>query len=1129
MDWPKSFRDALAQLKQQFVGREQELARLRAALEDAARGQGRVVFLVGDPGIGKTRTVRELAARFGDSECAWYSTCCEEDAGAPPLWPWIRVLRDCAKACDPEELATEPAIADLVAGHSWRPADRHSERAHSPETQAELFGGITAFLDHLATRQPLVLFLDDLHAADKPSLRLLRHLVRQLGDKRVLLLASYRDVEVEDTHPLAELERQLRRERAYDRVLLGGLSESEVLELLCKIGGQHVPRRFARAICTVTEGNPFYIEELLRDLFEKGILRHDGTRWTSDVDINQMPLSGTREFRRLAHISDECRATLGTAAAIGPEFSLDILERVTEMDRHHVLSMLDEATGAGIVDALGGVVLRYRFRHPLFREALYRDLPSTRRLELHRRIGDVLETRYTDILGPRSAELAFHFAHAGPTADCEKGIQYAVRAAEWAEELRVHEEAARYYDWAVQFARAQVPSDSERLGLLLLRKGRSVGKAGDIARSQSIAREVVTIARATRDRFLLARAALGYAGRVRGLGWVGVDQSVIDLLEEALRALGDEETALKAQIMARLAEEIAFVASRERCSRLATAAVDLAHALDDPTVEASVLGSMHWALWAPEQAEERLRLAQKIKKLAAVGRDQEMLFEGHLAQCLAQLELGDAGIARATFVSCERLAQALREPRSRWMAALVAVCLAFAEGRLDHVEPLAREACKQGRETDPGTSEFYMGIQVGHLLWLRGRFDELRSWLEVAEADYPMLSPIARSALAATYAEEGREAEAQRELDRVAKNAFFDLPRTAWWVPSLAFLAIACAALQDATRARQVYGLLLPFARCNVMLPPLVCFGSTSHFLGILAATVGCHEDARRHFDEALSMNRSAGAEHWVAHTHVQYAEMLLRFGDPADQPAARAFLSGARQAAERLGLITLCARVDGLWTTIPDAGTQTLCASADVSPAADLRRTPVRCSLRPEGKSWKLVFGSEVFLLPERRGLSYLVPLLAAPGEEIDVLVLLMTANGRVDIDLLQEEGRDLGPVIDRTTIWEVSARRRELVNRLSIAQETRDDEHASEIEEELKELDAYTRSACRSPGKIRHQSNPAKERARQCVTKGINVAIEVITEACPLVGRHLRVAVKTGLVCSYTPDPLFSIRWET
>jgi predicted ATPase len=379
---------------------------------------------------------------------------------------------------------------------------------------------VAAFVRNASAATPLVLLLDDLHWADKPSLLLLRHLARDLASERVLAVATYRDVELDRAHPLAEVLATLRREPVFQRVLLRGLPEPDVLALLSALAEDDpdpetalARRALAEALHRETEGNPFFIGEVLRHLVEEGKLYREGGRWRSRVTSpSELGIpEGVREVvgRRLSRLSEPCNRLLTIASAMPMGFTWEVLAAVSGEDEAKLLDLLDEALGARLVqERKSERAGTYEFSHALIRQTLYEELSTPRRVLLHRRIGESLESLYGERAEQHAAELAHHFFHAAPGGDVERAIRYAVQAAERSTSLAAYEEAVAHYERALQALDLRPSDDPDRRCDLLLELARAQLRVGAVARAREAAFRAAEIARSLGDADRMALAAL---------------------------------------------------------------------------------------------------------------------------------------------------------------------------------------------------------------------------------------------------------------------------------------------------------------------------------------------------------------------------------------------------------------------------------------------------------------------------------------------------------------------------------------------------------------------------------------------------------------------------------------------
>ena len=421
-----------------FVGRQKEMGELKAALEDALSGKGRMATLVGEPGIGKTRTAQELVTYAGLRGCQVLWGRCYEEQGVPPYWPWVQAIRSYVREREPEQLRSEMGsgaadIAEIVSEVKEKLPDlKPSPQLDSPESSRfRLFDSIATFLKSASQGKPLVLVLEDLHWADKPSLLLLEFFARELTGARLLLVGTYRDVELNRQHPLSETLAQLTRERVFDRILLRGLSEEDVSRFIEVTSGIAPPRGLVNSVYTQTEGNPLFVTEVVRLLVQEGELSLDKAKDRESWEV-RIPEGVTEVVgRRLNRLSQRCNETLTVASVIGREFTLEQLDHlIDDLNQDMVLDVLEEGLSSRVIEEMPTAVGRYQFTHALIQETLVGELSLTRRVRLHAQIAQTLEKLYGDEAEAHAAELAKLFAQAEAVLGSDKLVRYSLAAGE---------------------------------------------------------------------------------------------------------------------------------------------------------------------------------------------------------------------------------------------------------------------------------------------------------------------------------------------------------------------------------------------------------------------------------------------------------------------------------------------------------------------------------------------------------------------------------------------------------------------------------------------------------------------------------------------------------------------------
>ncbi|WP_156765486.1 BTAD domain-containing putative transcriptional regulator, partial [Mycobacterium sp. 1245499.0] len=501
-----------------FVGRGRELDGLLSAWQTALAGGVRTVLIAGEPGVGKTRLAGEWSQRAYELGAIVLYGRCDEDLGAP-YQPFAEALRSLVPCMGPDRLrglrgveallSLVPGLADVVPD-LVRPA--HSD----PDTERyALFDAVVALLETASTSAPVLLVLDDLHWAAKPTLLLLRHLLRFGDHARVQIVGTYRSTDLDRAHPLAATLADLHRDGTANRLNLGGLDEDDVTTYVAEAG--YDDEELAHALASVTGGNPFFLIEALRHVDESGGV------W----DQSTLP-QGVREAvsRRLSRLPIETNKALAAAAVIGSRFAVELVEQVVGTD---LVDAFDEARQAGIViEEPGGF---YRFNHAIVRQSLLAELASVRRMRLHQRIATTLETSPgadDELL----AELAHHYFECAWAGNAAKAVFYCRRAADQAMARLAYEGAADLYHRALHALEEiddELPDRDDQTVELLVARCEALLAAGDVV---SAAGAVSQLQAATVDSARLAAWATCFDGQLTML----IHPERLDEVETALGA-----------------------------------------------------------------------------------------------------------------------------------------------------------------------------------------------------------------------------------------------------------------------------------------------------------------------------------------------------------------------------------------------------------------------------------------------------------------------------------------------------------------------------------------------------------------------------------------------------------------
>lgn len=1067
-----------------FVGRASERALLHAALVDARAGRGRLVLVGGEPGIGKSRLIEQLAADAADAGIATHLGQCDAMDGAPELWPWRQVLRSLAADTGPPPLDTADADATRF------------QQAH-------------AVVDWLAERTratPAVLVFEDVHWADRGSLALLEFLAAHVGRLPLIAVATHRLEAVVPGRPLYAALAEITRGAATRRLTLHGLPREAVAEYVATDAGGVPSAAAVDALLRHTGGNPFFVAETMRWLVEQGrldVLRADA--------VETLPVPPTvREVvaRRVTQLPAAVADTLACAAVIGAEFGLPLLAAARRVDPAAVLSAVDATIEAGlVVEHTPGV---YRFAHAVVRDVVYAGLPSAQRFGHHRELARMLEER--DDREQHLAEIAHHALAAAPLGLADQAVAAARRAALHAKAHAAWDESARHWQQALAGFELLAKKDPRQRAELLLGLGTARKRAGDARDATTAFLAAADVARTLGDRDLLVRAALR-----DGMWFRTTDESlearVLEALEEAAAALGDTVSAHAARVLSTLAAGCYDYGRIARARELGTRALGMARGLDRPDVVAWCLICRAWSL-VPTAQDERLAHAQEVVALGdRLGRPMVQCV-GYELLAATHLQGGNAPAAYEAIQACHRLAERLGDPHHLWLSTGLLVTRALLEGDVRAADALIDASAEHGRRSFGPLATETVLVQRLTLFAQEGRVDAAREMIDAARRLQP-LNPTFRAVQAYFLAELGDVYAARSELEALAANDFAALLHDGYWLIATTCLGfIFRADLRDDVIAAALYDKLLPHAHETITLGNgRVCVGAVAWALGALAASMQRWEDAERHYDTTLRVHRAMGARPFLARALVDYAAVLRRRGHPADRDRIRVLLDEAERLGRDLGMQMVLALA--------------VLVRGDESGGGVAVPPPRGSTFRRDGEMWTITHDGRLLHLKDAKGLHYLSHLLRHPGRDVHVLDLVAVASHRDDADARRYlKTADAGEILDGQARGAYRARLAELREELDEAEQFADRGRIERTRAEIDFLTEQLASAVGLGGRDR-RAGRASERARAAVTQSIRGSLKRIAEAIPTLGPALSERVRTGTYCSYEPSADAAVDW--
>lgn len=865
------------------LARNQAIRGRELAMAGALGTPAPLVFITGEPGIGKTRFLAELAASHHASGGTVVYGRCDEDPVIPfqPFYEAIRPLLDPSA-----ESAGDLALARLpISGRdTGPPANAEMERFRMFEAMMEI-------LRKEAARHDLLILLDDLHWADRPTVLLLLHLLRAApgtgtvpGSGGFRIVASYRDTDLAPTTALGASLGGLLAAASSERISLGGVDGDAVRAMLAERLTANIDEGLVERIRWETQGNPLFVGLMADHLAEVG---------ESGIPERGRDVIGQRLGRLPAATQDLLRV----AAVIGHEFSLGTLAAAAGSSPAAALDDLEPAITAGVIIEAVESVERFRFRHALLQATVFDGLGPSRRARLHLAVAEAIET-IGEPGGERQTELARHFGAAAAIGALPKAITYARLAGQRALDELAYEDAVRWFEQAVELLGKDPAATTEARGWALVELSDALFRAADYGRSHRCAHDAAALGRTAGSRELVATAALGWSGAVVHLPG-NVDERW-QLLEDALAAPPDDP-ALRARLLARKVGSDYLSRPSEELLPLLEESLRLGAGSSDPEVIVDLAVMLSNADLDLLDCEE---LEATIARLISVGEALESVWARggpHHTMMMLYLRRGDGAGARAMHRLYQDGVAALQVTFYQAIATFLEATWAVIEGRFDDAQQAIDTAYGLGALYDDNAVAALAAYasQMVAMRWAQGRLDELDNMIEAQLSMLPELDAW-RAVLAVAHLHAGRPDQAREILDQFRRAHPERIVVNGMWSSIVSGLAEVIAGLDDAEAARWLYPQVEPRRESMAVLAPNLFVGDFQHVLGLLAVTMGDNSRAVTHLRRSVDRLTALGATPFVLKARHTLARALVAAGDPE---AGAVEAAAAAAAATALGI----------------------------------------------------------------------------------------------------------------------------------------------------------------------------------------------------------------------------------
>jgi class 3 adenylate cyclase/tetratricopeptide (TPR) repeat protein len=910
-----------------LIGRAAELEMLRQRWKQSSDGEMRCAFLIGEPGIGKSRMLRA----FRDSICAdaheVVSLHCSSYYRNSPFWPVLQRLQrvfglnpKALIATDAERLEAglrafgvdvdvEETMLVLATLLGIPMVERYPAiDASSPSFKRRTLDVLVTMIEKMTHLRPLLVVVEDAHWIDPSSLEFVRLMLERLVAARLLVLLTGRpEFKPGWTYPHLV------------QVNLDRLSRRDCVAIIERLtDGKPLPPPVLEQIVAKTDGVPLFVEELTKAVLQGDLLHDAGRSYELKEAPHAIAIPDTLQgslLSRLDRLEPAVKEVAQIAASVGREFGRGLLALIASRPESELQGTLNRLIEAEIIlpapgaPADGGA---YVFRHALIQEIAYQSLLLARRRQYHGLIAAALEQHYPEIVERQPELIAQNLAAANQP---DRAITYWQRAGERALARAAYEESIAHAQRGLQLTETLDCGGHDRairtLPLLLIRGGAEhrLGRRDAMETFRHAAR----LARAEKLSSHLVQAALGFDTAETFLGDAGA--ASIALLEEALASIGSEETVERSRLLSRLARTLHMTGAFQRGGEISGHAVALARRLGDrPSLfdalacELMHIGARHLpATRFPERQgvlEELIQIAEELNDAHSIGHACARGLTGYL-------EIGDVERFERALERYQQVAMSGQQFVDKWCVTGAQAMQAILVGDFAMAERKAQESLEMAESVDAKFAAGVYGMQMFTIRREQGRLAEVAPLLK-RFVDEHREDATWRPGLMLIASDLGFDAQARHQLDKLVESES-DVPMDSKRLVTLTYVAEVAARLRESGHAERVYGFLLPFRDQVVTVPAFtLCCGSAARYLGMLANALGDWSTAEEHFEYALHMDERLRAWPWLAHSRYEFAVMLSARNRKGDRARAADLLTSVTAAAKELKMFALLERMGG-------------------------------------------------------------------------------------------------------------------------------------------------------------------------------------------------------------------------